>query len=89
LSFKTLADRTTTLDTKLFAIRLGIAKATSMAIEHIILITDSLKSARQAVDSPMYPRQAHFLAVYFVLRLFFSQDHGYKIDFWDYSSKAK
>jgi len=89
LSFKTLADRTTTLDTKLFAIRLGIAKATSMAIKYIILITDSLKSARQAVDPPMYPRQAHFLAVYFVLELFFPQDYGYKIDFWDYSSKTK
>ena len=50
LSFKAPAGRTTTANAKLFAIRLGIAKATSMAIECIILITDSLESARQAVD---------------------------------------
>ena len=43
---KALASRTTAFDAELFAIRLGIAKATSMAIECIILITDSLGSAR-------------------------------------------
>ena len=56
---KTLASRTTTPDTKLFAIRLGIAKITSIAIECIILITDSLGSARQAVDLFVYSRQAY------------------------------
>ena len=81
LSSKALASRTTTSDTKLFAIRLGISKATSMAIKHIILITDSLGSARQAVDPSVHPGQAHSLAVCFALRLFFSQDHGYRIDF--------
>ena len=45
-SFKASASRTTTSDAELFAIRLGIAKATSMAIECIILISDSLGSAR-------------------------------------------
>ena len=45
-SSKAPAGRTTAPDAELFAIRLGIAKATSMAIEHIILITDSLGSAR-------------------------------------------
>ena len=44
------AGRTTAPDAELFTIRLGIAKATSMAIERIILITDSLGSARRAVD---------------------------------------
>ena len=43
---KASASRTTAPDAELFAIRLGIAKATSMAIEYIILITDSLGSAR-------------------------------------------
>ena len=43
---KAPAGRTTASDAKLFAIRLDIAKATSMAIECIILITDSLGSAR-------------------------------------------
>ena len=45
-SSKAPAGRTTAPDAELFAIRLGIAKATSMAIECIILITDSLGSAR-------------------------------------------
>ena len=89
LSFKAPAGRKTASDAELFAIRLGIAKATSMAIECIILITDSLKSARQVVDPSVHPGQAHFLAVCSALRLFFSQDHGYRIDFWNCSSKAE
>ena len=44
LSSKALA--ITALDAELFAIRLGIAKTTSMTIEYIILITDSLESAK-------------------------------------------
>ena len=80
-SSKAPAGRTTASDAELFAIRLGIAKATSMAIEHIILITDSLGSARQAVDLSVYPKQAYSLAVCSVLRLFFSQGHSYRIDF--------
>ena len=87
-SFKTLAGRTTTSDAELFTIRLSIAKATSMAIEHIILITDSLESARRAVDPSVHPGQAHSLAVCSALRLFFSQGHSYRIDFWDCPSKA-
>ena len=73
LSSKAPAGRTTAPDAELFAIRLGIAKATSMAIERIILITDSLGSARRAVDPSMHPGQAYSLAVYSALRLFFSQ----------------
>ena len=89
LSSKASAGRTTAPDAKLFAIRLGIAKATSMAIERIILITDSLGSARQAVDPSVYPGQAHSIAVFSALRLFFSQGHSYRIDFWDCPSKAE
>jgi len=88
-SSKAPAGKTTAPDAELFAIRLGITKATSMAIEHIILITDSLGSARQAVNPSVHSGQAHFLAVCSALRLFFSQDHGYRIDFWDCSSKAE
>ena len=88
-SSKAPAGRTTVPDAELFAIRLGIAKATSMAIERIILITDSLGSARQAVDLSVHPGQAHSLAVCSALRLFFSQGHGYRIDFWDCPSKAE
>ena len=41
-SSKAPAGKTTAPDAELFAIRLGVSKATSMDIEHIILITDSL-----------------------------------------------
>ena len=88
-SSKTPAGRTTASDAELFAIRLSIAKTTSMAIECIILITDSLGSARQAVDPYVHPRQAHSLVVCSVLRSFFSQGHSYGIDFWDCPSKAE
>ena len=81
-SSKAPAGRTTASDAELFAIKLGIAKTTSMAIEHIILITDSL-------DPFVHPGQAHSLAVCSALRLFFSQGYSYRIDFWDCPSKAK
>ena len=87
--YKAPAGRTTAFDAKLFAIKLGIAKTTSMAIKYIILITDSLESTRQAVDPSVHSGQAHSLAVCSTLRLLFSQDYGYKINFWDYPSKAE
>ena len=89
LSFKALANRTTVPNIELFAIRLGITKITSMAIECIILITDLLGSTRQVVDLSVYSGQAHSLTIYSVLRSFFFQGYGYKIDFWDYFSKAE
>ena len=61
LSSKTPASRTTALDAELFAIRLGVSKATSMDIEHIILITDSLGSARRLVNPSVHSGQAHSL----------------------------
>ena len=42
LSLKVLANRITSPDTKLFTIRLEVSKTTSMNIDCIILITDSL-----------------------------------------------
>jgi len=42
LSSKTLTGRITTSNTRLFAIRLEVSKATSMDIEHMILIANSL-----------------------------------------------
>ena len=54
LSSKTLAGKTTTPDTELFAIKLGVSKTTSMNIEYIILITNSLGSIRKIVDLSVY-----------------------------------
>ena len=62
-SSKTPAGRTTAPNAKLFAIRLGVSKATSMDIERIILITDSLGSARRSVNPSVHSGQAHSLVV--------------------------
>jgi len=53
-SFKTLTGRITVFDAELFAIKLEVSKATSMNIEHIILITDFLGSVRKIVDPSVY-----------------------------------
>ena len=51
MSFSKVSDgRTTAPDTELFFIRLEVSKTTSIDIEHIIIITDSLESARKIVD---------------------------------------
>ena len=60
LVFKVLANQTTALDAELFTIRLGIAKTAIMDIEYIILITNSLDSAENAVDPSVHSEQAHF-----------------------------
>ena len=62
-SSKAPAGQITALDTELFAIRLGVSKVTSMDIECIILITDSLDSARSSVDPSVHSGQAHSLAI--------------------------
>ena len=60
LVFKVLANQTTALDAELFTIRLDIAKTAIIDIECIILITDSLDSAENAVDPSVHSGQAHF-----------------------------
>ena len=54
LSSKVLAGQTTASDVELFVIRLNIAKATSINIEYIIFIIDSLDSARKIVNLSIY-----------------------------------
>jgi len=89
LSFKAPAGRTTAPDAELFAIRLDVSKATSMDIEHIILITDSLGSTRRSVDLSVHSGQAHSLAVCSALRSFFCSGSNHRIEFWDCPSNAK
>ena len=86
---KALAGRITALDAKLFTIRLEVSKTTSIDIEHIILITDSISSARRAVDLSVYSEQVHSLAVHSALKSFFSSSLNNRIEFWDSPSKAK
>jgi len=89
LSSKTLTGRITTSNTRLFAIRLEVSKATSMDIKHMILIANSLDFARKAIDFLVYSGQAHSLAVCSALRLFFCSGLSHEIEFWDCSSKAE
>jgi len=89
LSSKAPARRATALDAELFAIRLGVAKATSFDIKHIILITDSLSAARRAVDALVHSGQAHSLFIVRALRKFFTQHPDISINFWDCLSKAQ
>ena len=88
-SSKAPAGRTTAPDTELFAIRLGVSKATSMDIERIILITDSLGSARRSVDPSVHSGQAHSLTVCSVLQSFFCSGSSHRIKFWDCPSNAE
>ena len=71
-SSKAPASRTTTPDAELFAIRLGVSKATSIDIERIILISDSLGSARRSVDPSVHSGQAHFF-FFFLIHQFVTQ----------------
>ena len=88
-SSKAPARQATALDAELFAIRLGVVKATSFNVKHIILITDSLSAARRAVDASVHSGQAHSLSVVGALREFFTQHPDTSIDFWDCPSKAQ
>ena len=81
LPSKALASQITAPNTELFAIRLGIAKATSMNIQYIIFITNSLVSAGKIINLSIHFKQAYFLAIYSVLRLFFSCSLNHKIEF--------
>jgi len=77
------------LDAELFAIQLGIVKATSFDVKHIVIITDSLTAARRAVDTSVHSGQAHFLAIVQALRSFFTNHPDRSIHFWNCPSKAQ
>jgi len=88
-SSKAPAGRATALDAELFAIRLGVVKATSFDVKRIIIITDSLTAARRVVDISVYSGQAHSLAIVQALRGFFTNRPDRSIHFWDCPSKAQ
>ena len=88
-SSKAPAGRATALDAELFAIRLGVVKATSFDVKRIVIITDSLTAARRAVDASVHSGQAHSLAIVQALRGFFTNHPDRSIYFWDCPSKAQ
>jgi len=86
---KTSAGQATALDAELFAIRLGVVKATFFDIKRIVIITDSLTAARRAVDASVHSGQVHSLAIVQALRAFFTNHPDHSIHFWDCPSKAQ
>jgi len=88
-SSKMPAGQAIALNAELFAIRLGVVKATSFDVKRIIIITDSLTAARRAVDASVHLGQAHSLAIVQALRGFFTNCPDRSIHFWDCPSKAQ
>jgi len=88
-SSKAPAEQATALDAELFAIRLGVVKATSFDVKYIIIITDSLTAARRAVNASVHSGQAHSLAIVQALRGFFTNHPDRSIHFWDCPSKVQ
>ena len=58
-------------------------------INHIVVITDSLHTAKRIFDSSVHPYQIHLAAISQELREFFSKDSHNHIEFWDCPSKQK
>ena len=71
------------------AIQLGIAKATSLDVDRIVVITDSLSSARKALDPSHHSGQGESIAIAHLLRPFFNCNSNNKVEFWDCPSKAR
>jgi len=88
-SSKAPIGRATALDAELFAIRLGVVKATSFDVKRIVIITDSLTAARRTVDASVHSGQAHSLAIVQALRAFFTNHPDRSIHFCDCPSKAQ
>jgi len=68
-----IASRVTAPDAKLYAIRAAIGKAASLPnVNNITLFTDSITSARRAVNPSMHSGQGHSLAVCRALEQWFA-----------------
>jgi len=81
LSSKAPTGQAIALDTELFVIRLGVVKATSFDVKHIVIITDSLTAARRAVNASVYSGQAYSLTIVQALRGFFTNHPDCSIHF--------
>jgi len=78
----------TTTEAELFAIWCGINQAAGTTnINHIIIITDSLHTARKIFNSLLHPYQIYSAAISWELRSFFLKNYNNHIKFWNCSSK--
>jgi len=80
----------TSLEAELFAIRCGINQAYSKDnISKIIVITNSIYTAKLIFNSLSYPLQSHLVAILSELRLFFNKSQDNTIEFWECPSRLK
>jgi len=80
----------TTTEAELFTIHCGINKAvTNSDVNHIVIITNSLYTAKRIFNSSVHPYQIHSAVISQELREFFSKDSHNSIKSWDCPSKQK
>ena len=80
----------TSSEAELFTMRCGINQACNKNnISKIIVITDSIYSAKYIFDSLLHPLQSHSAAILSELRLFFNKSQDNSIEFWKCPSHLK
>ena len=80
----------TSSEAELFTMRCGINQACNKNnISKIVVITDSIYSAKHIFDSSLHPLQSHLAAILSKLRLFFNKRQDNSIKFWECPSRLK
>ena len=76
-----------TTEAELFAMKCDINQAVGIPyIKHIIIITDSINTAKKIFDSSSHPYQIHSATISCELRDSFNKNINNHIEFWDCSS---
>ena len=82
--------KVTSIEAELFAIRCGIIQATHIPnINRIIVITDSIHTAKKIFDSSSHSYQLQSALISQELREFFKKGNKNLIEFWDCPSNQK
>jgi len=77
----------TSTEAELFAIRCGINQAsTKKDISKIIVVTDSIHTAKKIFDPSSHLYQIHVVAILNEIQEFFVNNQNNLIKFWEYSS---
>ena len=80
----------TSTKAELFAIRCGINQACSIdSVSKIIVVTDSIHTAKKIFDSESHPYQLHSVAILSKLRRYFNSNLNNSIEFWECPSSLK
>ena len=80
----------TSMEAELFAIRCGINQACFKEnVTKIIVIMDSIHTAKKTFDSKSHPFESHTAAILSELRDFFNSNHDNSIEFWECPSRLK